>query len=34
MENFAASTVPATKTEALNFYKELYRWLGEGPAIQ
>jgi hypothetical protein len=34
METFAASTVPATKTEALNFYRECYRWLGDGPTIQ
>lgn len=33
IENFAGSTVPATKNEALNFYRELYRWLGDGPTI-
>lgn len=32
-EGFAASTVPVTKGEALNFYKESYRWLGDGPNI-
>jgi hypothetical protein len=32
-EQFAASSVPATKAEALNFYRECYRWLGDGPAI-
>lgn len=34
MEEFAASTVPSVKTEALNFFKECYRWLGDGPAIE
>lgn len=33
MENFAASTVPAIKQEALNFYRECYRWYGEGNII-
>lgn len=33
MEDFAASTVPSVKTEALNFFKECYRWLGDGPSI-
>ena len=34
METFAASTVPATKNEALNFYREVFRWLGDGPNMQ
>ena len=33
MEGFAGSTVPATKNEALNFYRECFRWLGDGPLI-
>ena len=33
MEGFAASTVPATKNEVLNFYRECFRWLGDGPLI-
>jgi len=34
METFAGPTVPATKAEALNFYRECYRWLGDGANIQ
>jgi hypothetical protein len=34
MEDFAGSTVPATKTEALNFYREIYRWMGDGPNLE
>lgn len=33
VENLSKSTVPATKNEAMNFYRELYKWLGEGPTI-
>lgn len=33
METFAASVQPATKTEALNFYREVYRWVGAGPTM-
>lgn len=34
IEGFAGSTNPQTKGEALNFYRECYRWLGDGPNIQ
>jgi hypothetical protein len=33
MEDAAGSTTPATKAEGLNFFKECYRWLGDGPLI-
>ena len=33
MEDAASSTTPATKTEGRNFFKECYRWLGDGPLI-
>lgn len=34
METFTASTNLATKSEALNFYRECFRWLGDSPAMQ
>ena len=34
MEDAAASTTPAVKAEGLNFFKECYRWLGDGPLIE
>jgi hypothetical protein len=33
MEDAAGSTTPAVKAEGLNFFKECYRWLGDGQAI-
>ena len=34
MEDAAASTTPAIKAEGLNFFKECYRWMGDGPVIE
>jgi hypothetical protein len=34
MEDAAASTTPAVKTDGLNFFKECYRWMGDGPVIE
>ena len=34
IEEFAGSTNPLIKTEALNFFRECYRWLGDGPSIE
>jgi hypothetical protein len=30
IEAAAGSSVPATRGEAMNFYKEAYKWLGDG----
>jgi len=34
MEDAAGSTTPVIKVEGLNFYKECFRWLGDGPVIE
>ena len=34
MEDAAGSTTPSVKTEGLNFFKECYRWMGDGPVIE
>ena len=29
IENYASSPTPSLRSEAINFYKEVYKWLGE-----
>jgi hypothetical protein len=30
IETMASSSVPAVRSEAMTFYKECYKWLGDG----